>query len=327
MKKRDIIEEIKSIKSRSEYNSRHDYSSRLSDIEYALKEFTDYNGNFNHELLKYIPISTVACFEAFFSSAIAEVIDFGKPYSDNIATFNQSKNIRLDFEVVAAIQKKTLTVGEFVAHILPFNNLDDINSNLSILIGEDFLKQLKSFRKKSIFDDANIINETFHTKTAEIIESVKQTYELRHIFCHEFATNLRVDQGLIMMNFENCKIFLEHSNAYIWELLYPNSPETQTEMNIKAHEEFENWDIKLSEVIKQIKKGSSEKYDEELFDQSMIQWKEYRHLYAAYKASCVTGGSLYPSFYSSSMTYITREKIKRLETEFHRLLRTMLKSE
>ena len=133
MKKRDVIQEIKSIKSRSEFNSRYDYNSRLSDIEYALKEFSEYNGNFNVELLKYIPISTVACFEAFFNSTIREIIDFGKPYSDNVAKFNHSKNVKLDFEVVAAIQTKTLTVGEFVAHLLPYNNLEEINTNIKVI--------------------------------------------------------------------------------------------------------------------------------------------------------------------------------------------------
>jgi hypothetical protein len=326
MNKRDIIQEIKSIKSRSEFNSRYDYSSRLSDIEYALKEFSEYNGDFNQELLKYIPISTVACFEAFFNSAIKEIVDFGKPFSDNVAKFNQSKNIKLDFEVVAAIQTKSLTVGEFVAHVLPYNNLKDINSNISTLIEKDFLGELKSFNKKSIFENANTISESFHKGTSEILKSVEQTYEFRHIFCHEFATNVRIDQSSILKNFENCKIFLEHSNSFIWELLYPNSPETQTEMNIQAHEEFELVDKELSTLVDKIKNSSSHEYtiesfDQNLFDQTINQWKEYRKLHAEYKASSVKGGSMYPLLYSSDLTYITKEKIKSLEDEFEILLR------
>jgi hypothetical protein len=183
--KRDILQEIASIKSRSEFNSRYDYSSRLSDIEYALKEFSEYNGEFNQELLKYVPISTVACFEAFFNSAIKEIIDFGKPYSNNVAKFNQAKNVKLDFEVVAAIQTKSLTVGEFVAHLLPYNSLEDINSNLSILIDEDFLQGLLGFTKTSIFEEVNAVRKSFQEKPGEIIKSVKKTYELRHIFCHD----------------------------------------------------------------------------------------------------------------------------------------------
>ncbi len=60
MGKRDFIEEIKLIKSRTEFNSRYDLTSRLYEIDYALTEFTNYNGNYNSEILKYIPISTVS---------------------------------------------------------------------------------------------------------------------------------------------------------------------------------------------------------------------------------------------------------------------------
>ena len=326
MKKRDIIEEIKSIKSRAEYNSRHDHSSRLSDIEYALKEFSEYNGDFNHELLKYIPISTVACFEAFFSSAIKEIVDFGKPFSENVAKYNQSKNIKLDFEVVSAIQSKTLTVGEFVAHILPYNNLEDISSNISTLIDKDFLTELKAFNKKSIFEHVNIVTENFQNRTAEILASVKQTYEFRHIFCHEFATNIQVSQKTILKNSENCKIFLEHSNSFIWHLLYPNSPETQIEMNVQAHEEFEACDKELSDLIAKVKILVSKEYtietfDENLFDQAIAQWKEYRRLHAEYRASPVKDGSAYSLLYSSDLTMITKEKISNIEDEFEILLR------
>src|SRR5690606_8779661 len=110
-----------------------------------------YNGNFNKELLKYIPIATVACFEAFFRSVYKELIDFGKPFSDNVVKFNQSQNVKFDFEIVNAIQTKTVTVGEFISHILQCNNFEDINKNLSLLCGIDFADHIKKFKRESIF--------------------------------------------------------------------------------------------------------------------------------------------------------------------------------
>ena len=88
--KRNLINEITALKSRSEFNSRHDYYSRLTHIEYAFNENVNYNGNFNKELLKYIPIATVACFEAFFRSVYKELIDFGEPFNENAIKFRQS---------------------------------------------------------------------------------------------------------------------------------------------------------------------------------------------------------------------------------------------
>lgn len=326
MKKRDHIQEIKSIKSRTEFNSRYDFSSRLLDIERALEEFTNYNGDFNNEILKYIPISTVACFEAFFRSAVKEIIDFGKPFSDNVIKFNESKNVKLNFDILSAIQTKTLTVGEFVAHLIPFNNYDDINSNLSLLIDRDFTDELKKFDKDSLFRLERCSIEDFTSDFPKIIESVKRTYDLRHIFCHEFATNLEIDRNEILLNFKNCKLFLEHTDNVIWEILYPNSPKSQTEMNISAYESYELKDNELEKLILAVKKFSSEgddieMIDEELFNKSIEKWKEYRTAFAEYQSGLFVGGSIYGLYYSSALEKITCEKIESLENEFEILLR------
>lgn len=318
--KRNLINEITSIKSRSEFNSRHDYSSRLNDIEYAFNESLNYNGDFDKELVKYIPIATVACFEAFFRSIYKELIDFGKPFSENAIKFNQSKNVKFDFDIINAIQTKTVTVGEFISHILPCNNFGDINTNLSTIANIDFVDQIKKFHRKSIFDHINDNSKQFIENSEQIISDIKRTFELRHIFCHEFATNLNVDKDEILRCFDNSKIFLNQTNDFIWDLIYPNAPETQTDMNIQASDEFEKFENDLSVLISTIKETKSENSDFDinvkLFDKTMVQWKIYRKSKAELDASIVEGGSMYPLLYASSLTTTTKEKIESLKNEF-----------
>ena len=324
--KRDFIEEIKLIKSRTEFNSRYDLTSRLYEIDYALTEFTNYNGNYNSEILKYIPISTVSCFEAFFKSVIKELVDFGEPFSKNIVNFNQSKNIKLDFEIIGAIQTKSVTVGELVGHLLPFNNFEDIKSNLSVIIGKDFIEEMKNFDKKSVYHTANALNYDKKNRLPEIIKSVKETYELRHIFCHEFATNVNIDKDRIIKNYENCKDFLEFTNVIIWETLYPNSPETQTEMNLEADNNFKNKETELQTLIDFVT-SNYEKLDDafsidiKLFKSSIQKWQKYRESVALYQSDKFKGGSMYPLIYLTSLEKITAEKIESLKNEFEILLR------
>ena len=318
--KRNLIDEIREIKSRSEFNSRLDFSNRLNDIENAFKESLDYNGNFDLELVKYIPISTVACFEAFFRSVYFELIDFGKPFSDNAIKFNQSKNVKFDFEIINAIQSKIVTVGEFVAHILPCNNLEDINSNLTTITNVDFLNNIKTFQKKSIFEHVNSNTEYFIEHFGQIISDIKRTFELRHIFCHEFATNLKVDKDEIWRCFQNSKIFLNQTNEYIWNLIYPNAPETQTDMNIQASETFDKADNELNELVSIIKTViidvEGPVISPELLDESISEWKKYRGIKAKIDASGYEGGSLYPTIYANSLTASTKEKITSLQNEY-----------
>jgi len=311
-KKRDLIEEIILIKSRAEYNSRYDLIFRLSRIANALENALSYEESSN-EFLKYLPISTVACFEAFFRSVIKEIVDFGKPFSDNIAKYNQSRNIKLDFEIVAAIQTKILTVGDFIAHILPFNNLEDINSNISTIIQRDFLEEIKEYSEGEI--------------SSGIIESIKSTFELRHIFCHEFATNTQLDAKQILNNLNNCNIFLEVTNSFVLHLLHPDAPLNQTDQNIKASEDFKNVDQELNVLLDLIKtlNGTEDfdghTFDQRLFDEAIVKWTEYRILKAECTASSVLGGTLYPYVFSTSLKDTTKEKIKSLEEEFEFVLK------
>ena len=316
--KRNIINEIAAIKLRSEFNSRHDYSSRLNHIENAFNESLNYNGDYNQELLKYIPIATVACFEAFFRSVYKELIDFGNPFSENAIKFNQSKNVKFDFEIINAIQSKTVTVGEFISHILPCNNFADINTNLSTIANIDFTEQIKKF--KGLSDNSNEISNKFIENSEQILKDIKKTFELRHIFCHEFATNLIIDKDEILRCFNNSKVFINQTNNFIWNLLYPNAPETQTGMNIQASDEFEYYENELSELIITIKKAKTENLDFDinvvLFDKTIELWKIYRKSVAELNSSIVEGGSMYPLLYASSLTNTTKEKIESLKTEY-----------
>lgn len=316
--KRNLINEITAIKSRSEFNSRHDFSRRLNDIEYAFQENLNYNGDFNKELLKYIPIATVACFEGFFRSVYKELIDYGKPYSDNVLKFNQSQNVRFDFAIVNAIQSKTVTVGEFISHILPCNNFDDINKNLSLLCGLDFTDKIKKFKQYSIFEHVRDNSKQFTENNNKIIADIKRTFELRHIFCHEFATNAHIDRDEILRCFNNAKIFLNQTNDFIWDLLYPNAPETQAEMNIQASDEFERFENDLSLLISTIKEIKDKNFDLniKLFDKTIKQWKIYRKAKAEFDASVVIGGTMFPLFYARSLSATTKEKIDSLKIEF-----------
>ncbi|MGI6048164.1 MAG: lysozyme inhibitor LprI family protein [Petrimonas sp.] len=318
--KRNLINEITAIKSRSEFNSRHDYSRRLNDIEYAFQENLDYNGDFNKELLKYIPIATVACYEAFFRSVYKELIDFGKPFSDNVVKFNQAQNVKFDFDIVNAIQTKTVTVGEFVSHILPCNNFEDINKNLSLLCSIDFADQIKKFKRESISEHVNENSKQFIENGDRIITDIKRTFELRHIYCHEFATNLPIDKDEILRCFNSSKLFLNQVNEFVWDLINPNAPETQTDMNIQASDEFERFENDLFALISTIKEAKKENSDFDLnvglFDKTIEQWKKYRETKAELDASVVEGGTMYPLFYTNSLIATTKEKIESLKNEF-----------
>ena len=315
--KRNLIEEITSIKERAEFNSRHNYGYHLDKIESTYKEIQKLNGDSNEEFLKYIPIATIACFEAFFRSIVKELIDFGKPYSENTKLFNQSKNVKFDFDIVNAIQKKTVSIGEFISHILSFNNFDDINSNFSTLIGTDFVNTIKEFEGRIVILENS---KLFINNSNQIFSDVKKTYELRHIFCHEFATNFQSDKTEIFRCFNNSRIFLQQINDFIWDLLYPNAPTNQSELNEQSAENYEKIDLEFSILIEKIKEISKEHsylyLDENLFADAIKKWKAYRDAWAKSMSAGYEGGRMYHTIYPNSLTKVTKGKLEELKSDF-----------
>ena len=347
--KRDLINELRAIRERYELNSRYEILSRLDTIETvvtgSLKGRNDFephkrqaqnavqcridnevlDADHDRELLKFIPIATVACIESFFSSIIKELIDFGKPFSNNVVKFNQAKNVKFDFEIINAIQTKTVTAGEFISHILPCNSFEDINSNLSTLIELDFADTLRKFKGRSLFENEDDESTKFVSMSSEIIADLKETFELRNIFCHEFGNNIKVNRNSILRCLKNSKTFLHHSDNFIIDLLYPNAPLTQMEMSEQAANDYQKIDSELSELIDQIlllaPEQSDEYFDATLFKQSIKKWKAYRDAKAKSGSAGYKGGSMYPMIFALNLSNATKEKIENLKSEYEIMFR------
>ncbi|MFZ3144198.1 lysozyme inhibitor LprI family protein [Psychrobacter glacincola] len=317
---RDAIKEIMELKSRNEFADSHQFYLRLYSLQELLKNNSN-KGHLSEEVFKYIPIALVACMEGLFRSLYAEIIDYGEPYSSNVEKFNNS-NKKFDYSIVNAIQSKKLTVGEFISHTLSCNNISDIDNNISTLLGIKFLHELKSFETQSVFDEQRLINSSFKINADEILRSVVTVFELRHIFCHEFGTKVVVNEDSIQELFSNTKIFLENTTDFIQSKLYPNAPETQTDMNIHAYNEFDEIDTKFESYISRLRNQDFTDFldfDKELFDESILKWKKYRESEATYKSSVVEGGSMQAMIYAMSMSTTTLRKIKELEEDYPEL--------
>jgi hypothetical protein len=188
-KQRNYIEEILSIRGRNlpQAERIEQLTSRVDNLWYALHHVEGNipdNAPIKSELLKYFPIGLVACIEGYFRLVYKGLIDHGPPYRDNVINF---KDLKLTMDSVLAIHSQTISLGEFVAHLLPGNNLDDINRNMSVLMDEDFLERLKRTPIPAEGKEAKNMSE------AEIedfvFSGVKRLFELRHIHCHELATS------------------------------------------------------------------------------------------------------------------------------------------
>jgi hypothetical protein len=312
-RKRDFVDEIVSIKTRTIGVHRDTaLKSRLNSLDAALeaaRSIADERGQ--RELLRYLPIGSVACIEGFFRLVIRDLIEKGVPFSDNAVNLNKNNELRLDFQALNAIHGRRITLGDFVSHLLPINNLADINLHLSTLIGEDFLERIKTI-DVLIVQDEHREYKALGTIIGDVIQGVNDIFEMRHIYCHELALRTKADQKRIEHGYFMLRTFLLATTECIWRLESVDTPMSQLEINQKAYDEFSALDNEMKQLVGQVNVQESDDPGPAIAD-VQAAFEQYRELSARHGAREWTGGSGYPMVYYAHLSDITRQRMEELK--------------
>ena len=187
MKRRDYVAEILDKRSRLPSDSeRWDIVARelevlLDEVE-RINSFLETQDRSYSELIAYVPIRAVTVIEGYFRLVYASLVDYGDPYRANASTFE----LRFSIDTALSLERHSVTMGEFVSHLLTTNNLEDINYNMSKLMGGDFLAAVKA-KYLSMARQLYIWDELEDRADAILLESIANLYRKRHILCHELA--------------------------------------------------------------------------------------------------------------------------------------------
>lgn len=187
------------------------------DNEEISSELAIYNSAFL-EGIRYVPVSLVACIESFFRFLFAKTIDADAFYKDNAAKFDIKYNLKTAIDLEA----NKLSIGEFIAHLLRVNNIADIGSNMSQILGEDYFSNLKIWRKKlrlqeELFPLSDSDNES------HFFGKINKLFDLRHRICHEAYTPVSVDDIRDLVSFTpHVRELLSVTEKYVEEHIKAN---------------------------------------------------------------------------------------------------------
>jgi len=312
MARRNYIEDILSVRLRSELSPRWGSASlRLLALDVALQNLRESAS----ELIKYFPIGVVAVLEAFFRSAIAELVDHGPPYSENAACFEKDKGLRLDFALVLAIQGKKITLGELVGHLVPCKSLEDIDRNMSTVLQTSFLERLTTTTDRWAVEVEGAERNPIIQDVARIFGDVEEIFRLRHVYCHEIADLEKPDPVNIRRCFESSSIFLKAADQLIWDVVAPGAPLTQSAMNQKASEDFHSSSKALDAVLKEML-GYLNEEDKKEFLAAQVAWEKFRELDAMASANrWGRGGTIWGTLHPRHGQAITESRLDDLKRE------------
>ena len=251
----------------------------------------------NPQLLEYVPVKIVACFEQFFRAEYQEILVNPK-VKKNLKNIDLFKDTKYDFDVIEAFEENDISLSDYLSLLIPCSKLADIDNAISKLLGINFLSE---FRKKD--------------NGKAILESVSEIFRLRHIYCHEVPLKKNNDIDSARKLISHAIEFIDNSDDIIRNTLYSDQIDSIKEIEI-AQEEYEKADKELDDLIDTLKlkqdKGRFHYNDFSYID----KWKEYRQERALCDSSIEYKESYSPLHYFTNMERTTKSLIKELKEDY-----------
>jgi len=251
----------------------------------------------NPQLLEYVPVKIVACFEQFFRAEYQEILVNPK-VKENLKNIDIFKDTKFNFDIIGAFEENTISLSDYLSLLIPCSKLADIDNAVSKLLSINFLSE---FRKK---ENGNII-----------LESIDEVFRLRHIYCHEVPIKKSIDVNSARKLISHAIEFIDDSDDIIRNALYSEHISDIEEIEI-AKKEYEKADKELEELIETLKlkqdKGPFHYNDFSYID----KWKEYRKERAFCDTSINNKESYLPLHYYRNMERTTKSLIKEIKEDY-----------
>jgi hypothetical protein len=288
--KRNLLKEIEEIKYRR--GDQYDYLThplvrnlqaatyRIGELQKSF-ELGVQAGNYDGELLKYMPVGLVATLEAFFRGVIGQFIDFGPPYVERITKFAKSENIRSDIDYLIALPQKRVSIGEFVSHQVKINNLGNIVKYMTGLLEQDFWNSLKEMTDSES-------KELILKKPDEAYQNIMAMFEMRHIIAHEMHFYLRPQLSVLEESLKNSLDVVNATGELSTTLM--NIPVTLKEKLDHSRDKLRSLQAELAALTEKVRKRMKAKGDEDGFEHENKAWQNFSNAHTGF-AGWLRGGT------------------------------------
>jgi hypothetical protein len=319
--KRAVIEEI--IDGRRE-KDRYTINTKLDELSEILNK-----EDLPEELFKYFPVAIIACLETYFRAAIRDLVDYGSPYIDNCGKI---KDLKIDINILKAVQGKNITVGDFISHIIKISSLRQIDQTFSDLLGENFLEALPTATERIITNgETKSSKSDLSNNHREIYKDVEDLFNLRHKIAHEGGATVVLKKSKIQKYIKSVAKLFQATEIIIQNIYYPKGiPMTTYDMRMNASQEYDEVEKEIKRIVEAIKRAlkKKEKDINKLFESIEIEpcsgsdyqdfssltkaWTNYKNSSANFISNLYArGGTAQPIFYVSEATELSKEILEK----------------
>jgi uncharacterized protein YecT (DUF1311 family) len=301
---RDRIAELQTMKQRAggKYKRCPSYQDMVN-----LKSSWQANSQSFSELTALVPVRAVTLLEVFLRRWLERLIDKGAPYVERASKLNL--NLKFDFPIAKGLQGGVVTFGELFAHSVSLSEMSSICSTFDKILDEDLFEAIRNTRNRWEERQNGRVGEPIIPDINAVRNSIARLLEVRHILVHEFPLESPSTDVELSSLVDNATLFLQAADEHFANLLFPNYPMTQAEMNNQAAHDYAACQDELEKICSQIKENTGR----EEIDEVQKHWSAFRDAEAERQAQRHLGGTIRGMLYSLGAMNITMARIKELK--------------
>ncbi len=129
-------------------------------------------------------VGIVACIEVAARDAMRKLIDSGDPYDERVGELLKG-DIRFTLDIARAFHDRKVSLGEFVAHLLPISSLTQIIGYFDVLLGSPFQNILATVKHGQYDSNNEHVSVAVVPDVDGMIRSVGRAFAARHVIAHE----------------------------------------------------------------------------------------------------------------------------------------------
>lgn len=243
---------------------------RLEDLRKAIQVIDPVK---NSELFRYFPVAAIAVLETHFKSIVQIIVDAGSPYLERGLSLAKDRSRSIS-DLFPSLHQKVVTVGELVAHQLPFNSVGSIEEPLGVLLDGKFKTILGT-----VCDPFSVRGELECSPIVDDVDALwrdlAETFERRHILAHEAATNYSVTLEQAICAVDCVTFFVMVTEALLWQSVWKSKPLTQVDFRDEAAGQLQAARLQLAKALRQGRRHAKRAGRLRGFHQLHWSWKEY----------------------------------------------------
>lgn len=261
-------------------------------------------------LCQLAPIRVVACIEGCLKAAASALINHGDPYRTNARRLFQE--VRIDFDVLKALLDERVSLGEIVANSLGWYDMAEVNSRMTAMLGSDFFTGVRGAEDRWEIEIGRVPKRPIIDSLDKVLADIDDALTIRHVLCHETAILQSVPEADASRFLESGRQFTNAVSWLISETLYPNSPLTQTAMNIEAGRRASIAEAELDKELSALQARLDDE-DKGLLRASQDAWVAYRRSFSELEGNAAKGGTMASMLYGKAAEAMTRHRILEIK--------------